>query len=142
MAQRKLEVLSAQECLALLGQGRVGRLVFLDERGPVAIPVNYAMAGGHVVMRVEGGAKQAAMNQPLIAFEVDHLEDDQQAGWSVLVRGSGRECAIGEVPELLRSMDGHYPAPWAAGVHNVWLQIITETVTGRRFGDFQVAIDA
>ena len=139
MAQRKLEVLEAQDCVELLGQCRVGRLVYLDERGPVAIPVNYAMAGGDVVMRVEGGAKQAAMDQPLIAFEVDHLDEDQKAGWSVIVRGSGREVPIGQVPELLRHMDGHYPAPWAAGVHNVWLRITSETVTGRRFGDIQVA---
>ena len=31
-------------------------------------------------------------------------------------------------------MNGHFPAPWAFGIHNVWLQIVPHTVTGRRLG--------
>lgn len=49
------------------------------------MPVNYAMAGHYIVLRVEGGAKRAAMQQPVLAFEVDHVED-RQFGWSVLGR--------------------------------------------------------
>jgi len=37
-------------------------------------------------------------------------------------------------------MDGDYPAPWASGIHNVWLQITAEIVTGRRFVDHESAI--
>ncbi|MGO9929610.1 MAG: hypothetical protein ACLPLP_26820 [Mycobacterium sp.] len=44
------------------------------------------------------------MQQPMLAFEVDHVDD------------------------------GHAPTPWAAGIHNVWLQIVPHTVTGRRLG--------
>jgi hypothetical protein len=31
-------------------------------------------------------------------------------------------------------MKGRFPAPWAFGIHNVWLQIVPHTVTGRRLG--------
>jgi uncharacterized protein len=60
--------------------------VYQDDLGPLAVPVNYAMAGHYIVFRVGGGAKRAAMQQPMLAFEVDHVEEDRQFGWSVLGR--------------------------------------------------------
>jgi nitroimidazol reductase NimA-like FMN-containing flavoprotein (pyridoxamine 5'-phosphate oxidase superfamily) len=132
MAQRELEDLSPDECFRLLAAARVGRLVYHDDLGPLAVPVNYAMAGRDIVFRVEGGAKQAAMQQPMLAFEVDHVDEDEKSAWSVLVRGAGAEVDPERVPALLRAMDGHFPKPWAAGIHNVWLQIVPQTVTGRR----------
>lgn len=134
MTQRELEDLSADECFRLLAAARVGRLVYNDELGPLAVPVNYALAGRDIVFRVEGGAKQAAMQQPTLAFEVDHVDEEREFGWSVLVRGAGAEVDMDRVPALLRTMDGHFPTPWAAGVHNVWLRIVPNTVTGRRLG--------
>ena len=87
------------------------------------MPVNYALAGHDIVFRVEDGAKRAAIQQPILAFEVDHVDEDQKSGWSVLVRGVGAEVDLERVPALLRAMDGHLPTPWATGIHNVWLQI-------------------
>jgi nitroimidazol reductase NimA-like FMN-containing flavoprotein (pyridoxamine 5'-phosphate oxidase superfamily) len=139
MNQRDLEDLSPDACFALLATARVGRLVYHDDRGPLAIPVNYAMAGHNVVFRVEGGAKQAAMHEPLLAFEVDEVVPDTQSGWSVLVRGVGTEVDRERIPALLRAMEGHFPAPWAVGIHNVWLQIEPETVTGRRLGPIRTS---
>jgi uncharacterized protein len=134
MTQRDLEELSTEECFALLATARVGRFVYTDEFGPLAVPVNYAMAGQNIVFRVEGGAKRAAMAQTMLAFEVDHVDHDWRSGWSVLVRGVGGEVDLERVPALLRAMDGHFPTPWAVGIHNVWLQIVPQTVTGRRLG--------
>jgi hypothetical protein len=74
------------------------------------------------------------MQQPMVAFEVDHVDEDQDSAWSVLVRGVGTEVDLERVPALLRAMDGHFPQPWAVGIHNVWLQIVPQTVTGRRLG--------
>jgi nitroimidazol reductase NimA-like FMN-containing flavoprotein (pyridoxamine 5'-phosphate oxidase superfamily) len=134
MAQRDLETLSPDECFALLGQASIGRLVYQDEDGPVAVPVNFAMAETDIVIRVEGGIKRTAMSQPLLAFEVDHIDDQERSGWSVVVRGAGREVELDCVPDLLRRMKGHPPLPWAQGVHNVWLLITPHRVTGRRLG--------
>jgi nitroimidazol reductase NimA-like FMN-containing flavoprotein (pyridoxamine 5'-phosphate oxidase superfamily) len=134
MTQRDLEHLPPDECFRLLAGARIGRLVYHDDLGPLAVPVNFAMAGHDIVVRVEGGAKQAAMQQPMLAFEVDHVDEDWEFGWSVLVRGTGVEVEMERVPALLRAMDGNFPAPWAFGIHNVWLQIVPHTVTGRRLG--------
>jgi nitroimidazol reductase NimA-like FMN-containing flavoprotein (pyridoxamine 5'-phosphate oxidase superfamily) len=134
MTQRELEHLSPDECFDLLAGARVGRLVYVDDLGPLAVPVNFALAGHDIVLRVEAGEKQAAMHQPMLAFEVDNVDADWEFGWSVLVRGTGTEVALERVPALLRAMDGHFPAPWAFGIHNVWLQIAPHSVTGRRLG--------
>jgi nitroimidazol reductase NimA-like FMN-containing flavoprotein (pyridoxamine 5'-phosphate oxidase superfamily) len=134
MAQRELETLSREECLALLATRQVGRLVYTDPDGPAAVPVNYALAGEDVVFRVAGGAKQAAMELPIIAFEVDAVDDDVHTGWSVLIRGRGAEVPIERVPALLREMHHRYPTPWAQGIHNVWLTVVPTAITGRRLG--------
>ena len=139
MAQRVLEDLSPEECYALLEEARVGRLVFVDDLGPVAVPVNFAMAGTDIVVRAEGGTKKQAMQQPSVSFEVDHIDDASASGWSVLVRGSGSEVDLGGLPPLLKRMAGGFPAPWAFGVHNVWLKITPTTVTGRRLAEQRVA---
>lgn len=140
MAQRELVELSPQECFALLRRARVGRLLYEDAFGPVGVPVNYAMAGNNIIFRVEGGAKRAAMKQLTLAFEVDHIDEDRRTGWSVLVRGAGHEIPVERVPELLRRMRGHFPAPWAAGVHNVWLELRPNVVTGRRLGAHRITV--
>ena len=46
-----LEELSTAECRACLAPGGVGRFLFMAERGPVAIPVNYRMLGQDIVFR-------------------------------------------------------------------------------------------
>jgi nitroimidazol reductase NimA-like FMN-containing flavoprotein (pyridoxamine 5'-phosphate oxidase superfamily) len=132
MAQRELEPLSEEECFALLGGPSVGRIVYVDDVGPIAVPVNYAMAGRDIVVRVEGGTKQAAMRQPVITFEVDHIDEEARSGWSVVVRGAGRQVETAAVAGLLRAMGGRFPTPWAFGIHNVWLQVTPASVTGRR----------
>ena len=134
MTQRELEELSKEECFELLASGRVGRLVYVDEKGPIAIPVNYAMAGVDIVFRVERGTKRAALEQPVVAFEVDQIDAGAGSAWSVIVRGAASEVEMDRVPELLRRMGGHPPAPWAAGIHNVWLRVVASDVTGRRLG--------
>jgi hypothetical protein len=83
---------------------------------------------------VEGGAKRAAMQQAMLAFEVDHVDEERKFGWSVLVRGVGAAVDLERVRALLRAMDGNSPTPWAAGIHKVWLQIVPHIVTGRRLG--------
>jgi uncharacterized protein len=135
VAQRKLEVLSPDECLRLLGQASVGRLVYVDDIGPTAVPVNYAMAGADIVIRVEGGTKQQAMSQSILAFEVDHIDEDTRSGWSVVARGPGLELELDRLSSTLDRLQSGFPHPWALGVHNVWLQITPKFLTGRRLGE-------
>src|ERR1039457_1757544 len=41
MPRRALEEVPWDECFRLLGQETVGRLVYVDDLGPAAVPVNY-----------------------------------------------------------------------------------------------------
>ncbi len=119
-------------CFDLLAREKVGRLAFVDGDGPGAVPVNYGLAGDEIVFRVEQRSHLRAVLELAVAFEVDHLESEAGSGWSVLVRGRGREVEPEQVPGLLRRMRGDAPGPWAEGVHNVWVAISPEKVTGRR----------
>jgi len=140
MPSRRLEELSWDECFTLLGQETVGRLVYTDELGPAAVPVNYAVAGQKVVFRSEDGSKVRGLRGGSVAFEVDHIDNANRSGWSVLVRGTSEEVEVEGVPGLLRQMNG-VPLPWKKGIHRIWVVITPKTVTGRRlagiaFDDF------
>ena len=136
MTQRNLVELNRSECLELLRRQQVGRIAYTDSVGPVAVPVNFALAGDDVVVRMERSNR--ALYPPnsgpdaVLAFEVDHVDADDGSGWSVVVRGRAREVTLDAVPDLLRGMSECPPRPFAEGVHNVWLRIQSQTMTGRR----------
>jgi len=140
MAQRTIDHLSPEECHERLQDEVVGRLVFMDDDGPTALPVNYALDGESIVFRVEHGTKSRAVGQR-VGFEVDHIDSAERRGWSVLVRGVCHEVPQDDIPELLRRTAGHFPSPWADGRHNTWLAVERSMVTGRQLGEeFSVPI--
>jgi len=137
MPKRRLEDLSWDECFMLLGQETVGRFVYNDDLGPAAVPVNYARTAAHeIVFRSDDGSKIRSLQHPGVAFEVDHIDADSRAGWSVLIRGSSQEVAIEHVPELLRRIEGSVPQPWKKGIHKTWVLITPKIVTGRRLAGY------
>ena len=131
MTQRVIEDLSEARCFELIRPGGVGRFVFQDTHGPAAVPVNFGLAGRRIVFRVEQRSHLRDMLQGPVAFEVDHTEAESGSGWSVLIRGSGEEIDMEQVPGLLKQMGPDFPHPWAEGVHNVWVAITPRKVTGR-----------
>jgi len=132
MTQRVIEDLPEAQCFELIRQGGVGRFVYQESGGPAAVPVNFGLAGEQVVFRVEQRSHLRDMLQGPVAFEVDHTEPESGAGWSVLIRGTGEEVGMEQVPGLLHQMGSAFPHPWAEGVHNVWVAITARKVTGRR----------
>lgn len=130
-----MEKLSPDKCLELLALHRVGRIVYRDDEGPIALPVNYALAGSDIVFRIEESAKKAAMSQPGVGFEVDFVDRDMRSGWSVLVRGTAEEIPLEQVPAALQIMPNGPPQPWATGVHNVWVRVVRRRFTGRQLGE-------
>jgi len=132
MTQRVIEDLSEAQCFERIRQGGVGRFVFQESGGPAAVPVNFGLAGEQVVFRVEQRSHLRDMLQGPVAFEVDHTAPESGAGWSVLIRGTGAEVGMEQVPGLLHKMGSAFPHPWAEVVHNVWVAITARTVTGRR----------
>ena len=83
--------LSRGRCEELLAEQHVGRVAWNAADGPEALPVNYAWHVGQVVFRtVPYGAMAALARRTPVAFEVDHIDEQERAGWSVVVRGSPR----------------------------------------------------
>jgi nitroimidazol reductase NimA-like FMN-containing flavoprotein (pyridoxamine 5'-phosphate oxidase superfamily) len=126
----RLEKLSRAECRNLLGRGGIGRIVFYDPRGPVALPVNYRMAGDDIVFRTAAlSSLRGARYAERVSFEVDHIDEAMRQGWSVLVTGSARE--VDDTDELLE-LEGLGVEPWAGEERPVYLRIEPKTVSGRR----------
>jgi uncharacterized protein len=125
----RLTEMSAEECQDLMGSTSVGRVGFVDEDGPVVLPVNYVLDGDTVLFRTSPFNSVARnVGSASVAFEVDHFDDYTQSGWSVLVRGLASFVDPEEVPkdEAMR------PFPWAEGVRTLFVRVTPRSVTGRR----------
>jgi uncharacterized protein len=129
--QPSLRSLETDACMRLVGERGIGRFVFRSERGPVAFPVNYAVADGDLFFRTspESGLAAEVPDAP-VSFEVDHWNESTRSGWSVLI--TGRVQRVGEDAEPELWSDG--PTPWPAGDHSVLLHLIPLQVSGRALG--------
>ena len=122
--------LSPEECYELMATGLIGRVVFSTADGPVAFPVNYAMAGQVVVLRTGADTELAARLDCPVGFEVDHLDEAQGLGWSVLV--TGRAARVTSEQQVRRLEARTSLRPWAGGARDVYVQISPYRITGRR----------
>jgi hypothetical protein len=126
----QLEKLTPSECRGLIARGGVGRVVFYDARGPVALPVNYQMSGNDIVFRTAVlSSLRGASYAGRVSFEVDHIDDAMRQGWSVLVTGYAREVL--DVDEL-RELEQLGVEPWAGEERPVYMRIEPIAVSGRR----------
>ena len=126
-----LEVLSADECWALLASTPIGRVAFVDAGEPLVFPVTHGVHGRSVVFRSGSGSKleAAAMARP-VAFEVDEWDQDRRVGWSVLARGVGETVYDEDVIEQFAASDVE---PWlAAAADGTWIRLRVDEISGRR----------
>lgn len=132
-AVRCLEVLSRDECLALMRTVRVGRLGLSIQALPAVLPVNFALLGDRIIIRSVPGTKlDAAAAQNVVAFEVDNYDPWGAWGWSVLVQGKAAE--ITDPSEVAEAIALPLRA-WAfKDDADRFLGIETTRVSGRRFG--------
>jgi uncharacterized protein len=125
-----LEVLSRGECLRLLAQSRVGRVVVTDRALPAAFPVNFALLDEDVVFQTTAGSKlEAAEGEEVMAFEADDIDAVRHSGWSVLVQGL---ASVISDPEELAQARALRLEPWAAGGQFQFVRIRAELMSGRR----------
>lgn len=93
------ELLSDEECIALLECHSLGRIGLSINALPAILPVIYRVVNGAIVIDGWGSARIGdALLQSVVAFEVDEVRDEKGCGWSVLVIGVA--SPYNEAPEL------------------------------------------
>jgi uncharacterized protein len=129
---RRLDILSEDECLTLMRTQEIGRLGILAERDPLIIPVNYGLDGRTIVLRLDQATKLAITQDANMAFEIDEIDRSNRTGWSVLVRGLAEEITPAHRAELIERSESAGVHPWAPGEHGHWVRLVPRTITGRR----------
>ncbi len=125
-----LEVLSPSECLRLLGEVPIGRVVFTDQALPAVQPVNFVVDGDCVVLRTADGSKlAAAARNAIVAFEVDEIDVEDARGWSVTVVGHAE--AVTDEAEVARLSSLPIPS-WSPEESVHFIRIGMEIIQGRR----------
>lgn len=126
-----LDTLDREACAALIRAGGVGRVVFSEPRGPVALPMNFrVLDGSDIVFRTEPLSTLASsVGHGQIAFEVDHIDEALGEGWSVLISGEAHVISDPAERQLALRLG---VTPWAGGDRDVYVRIVPNEVTGRR----------
>lgn len=132
LQQATLHDIPRLECLQLLGLARVGRIVYADDEGPIALPVNFRMDGETVLFRVSPASEMyQRLRDANVSFQVDRLDDFHQTGWSVVVRGTSSYVETEDLP----AQHSAHPLPWARGFRPVHVRIRPTLISGRRLVD-------
>ena len=129
-ARTWMEHLSLEGCWDLLKTAPVGRVVVMVDGTPEVYPVNYVVDGRSVAFRTGPGSKLSGLDRtPTTCFEVDVIDADQHAGWSVMVKGRAVDVTSSDERRVL---DEKPLTLWTAGVKDHWVRIRPAEVTGRR----------
>lgn len=124
-----LEVLARDECVALLRQATLGRIVFTSAALPAVLPVNYVVDDdGSILVRTGSQTRLAATAGSIVAFEVDEFGGSGRS-WSVVV--TGRLTVVRDPVERAR-VDALGLRTWVPVERDLLLRIEPELVSGRR----------
>jgi uncharacterized protein len=115
-------------CLQLLATRPFGRLVYTHRALPEALPVNYRFCEDAVIIRLADGSTPAvAINDSVVAFQVDDIDVQARTGWSVTVVGHARELTDPlRVRRAAQSLTS-----WAGDERDQFFAVSTEKVSGR-----------
>lgn len=126
-----LEQLSRDECLRLMSQAPVGRIVYTRQALPAVELVNFAIDDGDIIIRTDSGGKLAAATRgAVVAFETDSVDIATHTGWSVTIVGLSQAETDGEA---IRRLEQASPDPWPSGDRDHFIRISPTIVNGRRF---------
>lgn len=127
---RQIEALSVDDCLALLASATLGRVAFVHDDAPHLVPVNYLLHEGSVVFRTTYGTTLDSVSAGArVAFEVDRIDEQTHAGWSVIIAGKAEEIWL---PEEIEAATRLPITPWAPGDRKHYVRIFPSAITGRR----------
>jgi nitroimidazol reductase NimA-like FMN-containing flavoprotein (pyridoxamine 5'-phosphate oxidase superfamily) len=107
------------DCWQLLETEVIGRVVASVDGQIEIFPVNYAVDGEGIVFRTNAGRKMTGVLASETVFEVDSVDRQAKAGWSVIVRGDDGPTRAGAVK------------PWS-GPKDFLMRISARTISGRR----------
>src|SRR5687768_10877181 len=124
--------LPPQECLRLLKEKVVGRIAFNTANGLRILPVNYVVHDDRIVFRTVPYGVLARSRAADVAFEVDELDDQLRAGWSVLAVGPCER--IEDAADLAAIRESEPPTPWVSGSRDLYFGIRWKGLSGRRLG--------
>jgi nitroimidazol reductase NimA-like FMN-containing flavoprotein (pyridoxamine 5'-phosphate oxidase superfamily) len=117
---------SRKECFEFLESQQVGRVVFDDPDGPVALPVNFTVHDEGVVIATSPTSSLSRYAPGhVVGFEVDEIDEFNESGWSVLLRGVASVLAEGRID------DDDRPNPWVEGDRTLLIRISCLQVSGR-----------
>ena len=132
----RVEELTPNECIELLGRRTVGRVAFTERALPAIRPVNYALVGHQIVLQTDPHGLGQRLDGQVVAFEVDEIDPESETGWSVVVTGTAR--LLRSPSDLIRQ--ARVPLVTLAGAgHDARVCIVPGEITGRRI---RPAIDA
>jgi nitroimidazol reductase NimA-like FMN-containing flavoprotein (pyridoxamine 5'-phosphate oxidase superfamily) len=130
--EARLDILSREECLELLVGSGIGRVGFDLDGVPHVLPMNCTVDhDGTVVFRTDSGSVLAQLAGRRAVFEIDGFDERTRTGWSVCVRGVGRDLG-GTTDRLARRLVDLSVITWAPGPRDRWFAITADEVTGRR----------
>jgi uncharacterized protein len=125
-----LHQLSRGECLRLVGQVPLGRIVYTRQAMPAVELVNFTLDDGDIVIRTDSSGKLAAATRgAVVAFEADNVDIVTHIGWSVTIVGYSR--AVTDSADI-RHLEQAGLSPWAPGNRDHFIRISPEIVNGRR----------
>jgi hypothetical protein len=135
-AWRVLEPLTEAECMQLLSNGGLGRLVYNSRYGPTALPTTYMIAGESIVL---GTWDPALFDEDLrtgiahaeyqVAVEADQIDLEAREGWMVLVRGAAHhlDSEAERAPIIGAGLE-----PWIEGVPAHFIRVTPTSMWGNR----------
>jgi nitroimidazol reductase NimA-like FMN-containing flavoprotein (pyridoxamine 5'-phosphate oxidase superfamily) len=130
LTDNELELLTPEECRALLARGSMGRVAVTVAALPAIFPVSYSILGDAIIFLTGEGTKlRAAAQRAVVAFQVDEFDLDAHTGWSVLAVGIATEIAHGDELAVVEALGLE---PMAGGDRNHFVKIQPELVSGRR----------
>ncbi|TFB86441.1 pyridoxamine 5'-phosphate oxidase family protein [Cryobacterium algoricola] len=124
-----VHVLDEEECWDLLISSSFGRLALSIAGEPDIYPVNFVAADRRLVFRTAEGTKllELTVNNK-VAFETDGIGRDE--AWSVVARGRAR---VLEHQTDIDAADQLPLRPLVPTLKYIYVEIVPETVSGRRF---------
>ncbi|MCX5337064.1 MULTISPECIES: pyridoxamine 5'-phosphate oxidase family protein [unclassified Streptomyces] len=122
--------LDREECMRLLAQVPVGRIVHTRQALPAVLPVNFGLdTDGTVLLRTSADSELArAIDGAIVAFEADDIDAATHSGWSVVVTG---HAAVVTDPAEHERLTRTGPNSWVPAPREAFVRIEAELVTGR-----------